>query len=471
MEVSLSCLPAAEITADLLVVPVREGHDPGLGLGGVLEQVRFTGQTGEELLLPRRDGDAFTAGAVLLVGVGAGGDEHAVRRAIGRVAPRLADFPTVAIAFPHVQAVVEGVRLGGYRFDGYKSAPPRQALREVIVLAGEEGGAERDGLARARVVADAVTFARDLVNTPAGDLVPMDLAERARAMAETCGLGVRVLEAAELGEGGFGGILGVGAASANPPCLIEVSHPGDGVSGTVGLAGKGITFDSGGLAIKSLKGMSTMKCDMAGGATMLAVVQAAARLGLPVGVTAVVPAAENMVSGTATRPGDVLTHRNGRTTEVTDTDSEGRLVLADALAYLAEGSPDVLIDAATLTYSVMHALGEEVTGVLGSDGELVGELVAAGARAGEPMWELPLWEPYAERLRSEVADAKNEGGSFADATIAALFLRPFTAGLPWAHLDFAATAYRDRATDLGPAGATGVMVRTLIGYLESRSGA
>ncbi|MFD8528516.1 leucyl aminopeptidase [Streptosporangium canum] len=465
MEVSLSPLPAAEIAADLLVLPVREGHDPGLGLGGVLGQVRFTGRAGQDLLLPRRDGDAFRAAAVLLVGLGDADDEHVVRRAVGRVAPRLAEFPTVAIAFPHVQAVIEGVRLGGYRFDGYKSEPRGRAFRELVILAG----ADPQGVARAGIVADAVTFARDLVNTPAGDLVPMDLAERARAMAEACGLGVRVLDAGALREGGFGGILGVGAASANPPCLIEVSHPGDGVSGTVGLAGKGITFDSGGLAIKGLGAMSTMKCDMAGGATMLAVVQAAARLELPVGVTAVVPAAENMVSGSAIRPGDVLTHRNGRTTEVTDTDSEGRLVLADALAYLAEGSPDVLIDAATLTYSVMHALGEDITGVIGSDRGLVGELIAAGARAGEPMWELPLWEPYAARLESEVADAKNEGGSLADATIAALFLRPFTAGLPWAHLDFATTAYLDKATDLGPAGATGAMIRTLIGYLESRS--
>ncbi|WP_326820763.1 leucyl aminopeptidase [Streptosporangium sp. NBC_01756] len=465
MEVSLSSLAPAEIAADLLVLPVREGRDPGLGLGGVLGQVRFTGRAGQELLLPRRDGDVFRAAAILLVGLGADDDVHAVRRAVGRVAPRLAEFPTVAVAFPHVEAVIEGVRLGGYRFDGYKSEPSRPAVRELIILAGEDP----QGVARAGIVADAVTFARDLVNTPAGDLVPMDLAERARETAAACGLGVRVLDADALREGGFGGILGVGAASVNPPCLIEVSYSGDGTGGTVGLAGKGITFDSGGLAIKGLGAMSTMKCDMAGGATMLAAVQAAARLRLPVGVTAVVPAAENMVSGSATRPGDVLTHRNGRTTEVTDTDSEGRLVLADALAYLAESSPDVLIDAATLTYSVMHALGEDITGVIGSDRKLVGELIAAGARAGEPMWELPLWEPYAGRLASAVADAKNEGGSLADATIAALFLRPFTAGLPWAHLDFATTAYLDKATDLGPAGATGAMVRTLIGYLETRS--
>ncbi|MFF4987794.1 leucyl aminopeptidase [Streptosporangium saharense] len=465
-EVALSSEPAAEIAVDLLVLPVREGHDPGLGLGDAVRRARFTGGDGEELLLPRGPGDLFAAGAVLLVGVGAGGDEHTVRRAIGRVAPRLADFPTVAVAFPHAHAVVEGVRLGGYRFDGYRSAPPRSALRELVVLAAED---ERERVTRAGIVADAVVFARDLVNTPAGDLVPADLAERARAMAETHGLTARVLDAEDLAEGGFGGVLGVGAGSANPPCLIEVSYPGDGHSGVVGLAGKGITFDSGGLAIKNLRAMSTMKSDMAGGATVLAVARAAAMLGLPTGVTAVVPAAENMVGGAATRPGDVLTHRDGRTTEVTDPDCEGRLVLADALAYLAEGSPDVLIDVATLTYAVMYALGEDVTGVIGGDRRLVGELLDAGARAGEPMWELPLWEPYAERLRSEVADARNEGGPYADATVAALFLRPFTAGLPWAHLDVAATAYRGSATDLGPAGATGVMVRTLVGYLESRT--
>ena len=311
-----------------------------------------------------------------------------------------------------------------------------------------------------------MNLTRDLVNTPAGNLFPMDLAAKAQEMAKESGLEVEILENEELRAGGFGGIVGVGAASANPPCLIRLTYRGTG-SGHVGLVGKGITFDSGGLDIKSLKAMNDMKCDMAGGATMLAVVQAAARLGLPVSVTAVVPAAENMVSGYATRPGDVLRHRNGRTTEVTDTDCEGRLVLADGLAYLAESAPDVMIDAATLTYSVMHALGEEITGVIGNDRALLGGLMESGVRAGEPMFELPLWRPYAKKLESQVADARNDGGEHADAIIAALFLEPFTAGVPWAHLDFAATAYRGQATDLGPEGATGAMVRTLVDYLES----
>lgn len=451
MEVSFTPLKPVEVAADLLVLP--ESAARALGLGEALDRVRFDGG---ELLLPRRDGDPFAAQALLVIADES--DEHEVRRAAGRVAPRLAGFGTVAVALPYPEAVVEGVRLGGYRFDGYKSAPDTRVVRRLIVFG--DGDARRAG-----IVADAVNLTRDLVNTPAGDLVPMDLAARAREIAGATGLEVTVLDDEALRAGGFGGIVGVGAASANPPCLIEVTYRGEGRK-RVGLAGKGITFDSGGLDIKGQKAMAEMKCDMAGGATMLAVVQAAARLELPVGVTAVVPAAENMVSGHATRPGDVLRHRNGRTTEVIDTDCEGRLVLADALAYLAESAPDVLIDAATLTYSVMHALGEDITGVLGSDRALTAELIEAGERTGEPMWELPLWRPYAKRLESQIADSRNDGGAHADAIIAALFLEPFTAGLPWAHLDFATTAYLDGATDLGPAGATGAMVRTLVSYLE-----
>ncbi|MGW0808311.1 leucyl aminopeptidase family protein [Nonomuraea sp. NPDC002799] len=454
MEVSFSSLAPAEITADLLVLPVSLARE--LGLAQAMEHVRFNGRGDGELLLPGMA--PFAARALMIVGDVA--DEQSARVTAGRVAPRLGRFGTVAVALPHPEAVIEGVRLGGYRFAGYKSGPAGPAVHRLIVLG--EGDARRS-----RIVSDAVDLARDLVNTPAGDLTPMDLAARAREIGRADGLDVRVLDGDALREGGFGGILGVGAASANPPCLIEVTYDAANPR-MVGLAGKGITFDSGGLAIKSLRAMADMKSDMAGGATMLAVVQAAARLGLPVGVTAVVPAAENMVGGHATRPGDVLRHRDGRTTEVTDTDCEGRLVLADALAYLAERSPEVMIDAATLTYSVIHALGEDITGVIGSDRRLVRDLVEAGSRTGEPLWELPLWRPYAKKLTSDIADSRNDGGDHADATIAALFLQPFTAGLPWAHLDFAGTAYRGKATDLGPAGATGAMVRTLISYLETR---
>ncbi|NUR88854.1 MAG: leucyl aminopeptidase, partial [Nonomuraea sp.] len=418
-----------------------------LGLAEALDRARFD----QELLLPRRDGDPFAAQALLVIA-----EPGDVRSALGRIAPRLRDFATVAVALPDAEQVVEGVRLGGYAFDGYKSARDSRAVEHLIVLG--EGDVERAG-----IVADAVTLVRDLVNTPAGDLKPMDLAERAGGL----GLETTILDAEALRAGGFGGIAGVGAASDSPPCLIEVAYRGG--DRHVGLVGKGITFDSGGLDIKGLKAMADMKCDMAGGATMLAVAQAAQRLRLPVTVTAVVPAAENMVSGRATRPGDVLRHRNGRTTEVTDTDCEGRLVLADGLAYLSEQRPDVLIDAATLTYSVMHALGEDITGIIGTDRGLTRDLIAAGERSGEPMWELPLWEPYRKKLDSDLADSRNDGGEHADATIAALFLQPFTGGIPWAHLDFAATAHLGHATDLGPAGATGAMVRTLISYLTAAS--
>ncbi|MEV0588157.1 leucyl aminopeptidase [Nonomuraea sp. NPDC050310] len=448
MDVSFSPLQPVQVPADLLVLPVSRARE--LGLGAALDSVRFGG----EALLPRREGDPFEARALLVVGDP--GDEHEVRRLMGRLAPRLKDFARVAVGLPYAEEVIEGVRLGGYLFDGYKSRPDGRAIKELVVFG--EGDAQRAG-----IIADAVLFARDLVNTPGGDLTPMLLAERAKAT----GLEVSVLGTDDLERGGFGGILGVGAGSANPPCLIEVTYRGG--DRHIGLAGKGITFDSGGLDIKSLKAMADMKSDMAGGATMLAVTQAAARLGLPVTVSTVIPAAENMVGGHATRPGDVLRHRNGRTTEVTDTDCEGRLVLADALAYLSEKRPEVMIDAATLTYSVMHALGEELTGVLGSSPELVRSLIEVGAANDEPLWELPLWRPYTRKLRSDVADARNDGGEHADAIIAGLFLEPFTAGIPWAHLDFATTAYLNRPTDLGPAGATGTMVRTLISYLQRGS--
>lgn len=462
MEVSFSPHAPADAGADLLVLPASAGAE----LGFELHRAGFAGRPGEELLVPRREGDRFRAGAVLLIGLEADADERAVRRAVGHAASRMAGFGTVAVALPHPAAVVEGVRLGGYRFDRYKSSPQDRPVGRLVLLA--PGTAEdRAAVARAEVVAEAVTFTRDLVNTPAGDLVPADLAARAVEMAAEAGLDARVLTADDLRAGGFGGILGVGAASANPPCLIEVGYPGDG-GGLVGLAGKGITFDAGGLGIKSQKAMATMKSDMAGGATMLAVVRAAARLGLRTGVVAVVPAAENMVSGSATRPGDVLRHRNGITTEVADTDAEGRLVLADALAYLAERRPDAIVDAATLTYSVMHALGEDITGLLGNDRALLGALTEAAEETGEPVWEMPMWRPYLERLKSDVADFKNDGGAHADVILAALFLENFTGGVPWAHLDVATTAYLDSATDLGPAGATGAMVRTLIRYLEGR---
>jgi len=294
-------------------------------------------------------------------------------------------------------------------------------------------------------------------------------------MAQQFGLDVRVQDAEQLRAGGFGGLLAVGAGSSRPPCLIEVRHRAD--SGPlVGLAGKGITFDSGGLLLKTKPEMADMRSDMAGAATMLATIRAAAQLDCPIGVIAVVPAAENMPSGNAYRPGDVIRHRGGLTSEVIDTDAEGRVVLADAIAYLAEQNPDVIVDAATLTYDVIRALGDQIAGVLGNSPEVVRALIASGAAVGEPLWELPLWQGYRRNIESPVADLRNDGGPYADAIHAALFLAEFAKGTPWAHLDIAGTAYVEESSRSGaPAatgtrapgatGATGTGVRTLVHWL------
>jgi leucyl aminopeptidase len=257
----------------------------------------------------------------------------------------------------------------------------------------------------------------------------------------------------------------------NPPRLIELSYRGAAASqAPIALTGKGISFDSGGLSIKPADGMETMKDDMGGAASILATMRALAILKPKVNVIAAIPSAENMPSGSATRPGDVLRHRGGKTSEVLNTDAEGRLVLADALAYLTEKSPRVIVDTATLTGACMVALGEDIWGVFSNDRGLVRDLLAAGEVAGEPGWELPLYRPYRKIIDSNVADVKNLGKRWGGAITAALFLADFVGDVPWAHMDIAGPAFRDRAGDYGPKGATGVPVRTLVSYVLTQAG-
>ncbi|HEX5948734.1 MAG TPA: leucyl aminopeptidase, partial [Actinomycetota bacterium] len=258
--------------------------------------------------------------------------------------------------------------------------------------------------------------------------------------------------------------------SANPPRLIELRYKGGGRRRPVALTGKGITFDSGGLSIKDAKQMEWMKSDMAGAATMLGAMRAVAQLKPKVNVVAAIPSAENLPGGSAIRPGDVLTHRGGKTSEVLNTDAEGRLVLADALAYLAEQKPRLIVDAATLTGACMIALGDEIWGVMGSDRALIRELLDTGQEAGEPGWELPLWTSYRKQIKSNVADVKNIGNRYGGAITAALFLKEFVGDVPWAHLDIAGTAFAEKGGDYWPAGATGNPVRTVIRFLERQAG-
>jgi leucyl aminopeptidase len=478
----------ASVPADVLVLPVFEGPEPGPGvrevsgfdLLGAYRAAGHTGKRGESLLVPNA-GFGWASGAVLLVGVGRRADASpdAARRAIGRVAPQLAKRARVATTMPQIagrtfeeaiQATVEGLILGAYRFDRYKSNGERRALDQVVVVGGARADARtaKAAITRGQVVAESQAWARDLVNTPAIDLPPAQLAKEAQAMAKKVGLASKVWGEAELKRGGFGGIIGVGQGSVNPPRLIELRYEG-GKGASIALTGKGIAFDSGGLSIKDATGMEHMKSDMGGAASILATMRAIALLEPKVNVIAAIPSSENMPSGSAIRPGDVLRHRNGTTSEVLNTDAEGRLVLADALAYLVEQKPRVVIDTATLTGACMVALGEEVWGAMGNDRGLVRDVLAAGEAAGEPGWELPMYEPYRRLIDSEVADIKNVGKRYGGAITAAMFLREFVKDVPWVHLDIAGPAFSERAGDYWPKGATGVPVRTLVRYVQSQA--
>jgi leucyl aminopeptidase len=491
----------ATVRADVLVLPVYEGPEAGPGIRDVkaidllalYAEAKLKGKRGEPLLVPNTGGLGLAAKSVLLVGLGKRHDvtTDSIRRALGRVAPQLAKRRTVATTFPQVvgrspedavQATVEGLLLGSYRFDRYKSGknedhPEKPALRTVTVLGSPRWTGRavvrsmEESINRGDVVSDAVVWARDLVNTPAGDLAPEDLARHAAQMAKQVGLECKVWTEAELQRGKFGGILGVGQGSANPPRMIELKYRG-GPSGQapIALTGKGITFDSGGLSLKDAAQMEWMKADMAGAASILATMKALSRLKPNVNVIAAIPSSENMPSGSAIRPGDVLRHRGGKTSEVVNTDAEGRLVLADALAYLAERKPRVIIDTATLTGACMIALGRDIYGVLGNDRSLIRDILAAGDAVGEPGWELPLYGEYRDLIKSRVADVRNTGKDrWGGAITAALFLAEFVGDTPWVHLDVAGPAFPEKAGDYWPNGATGVPVRTLVQYVLTQA--
>ena len=483
-----------EIQADLLVLPFFQGGVPGPGmqqlqealgtdLMAVLTANGLTGKVGESLTVPTLG--RVGAGTAILVGVGSREEAGPVpvRRAAMKVAGRAAKFPVVASSLPQVgdsrdaaaQAFSEGILLGAYRFDLYKEQPLDEAskqkprLERVVALDSGDGDGVEAAMERGRVYAEAANWARDMVNTPAIDATPDFLAREATKMAALFGLECKIWSKGELQDGGFGGILGVGQGSVNEPRLIELRYNGAGDATPVAITGKGVTFDSGGLSIKDASQMEWMKADMAGAAAALAVMRAVGQLKPNLNVIAAIPSAENLPGGSAIRPGDVLRHRGGKTSEVLNTDAEGRLILADALAFLAERKPSVIIDSATLTGAAMIALGEEIWAVMGSDRQLVDELLAAGQEAGEPGWELPLWTGYRRNIESTVADVKNVGSTrYGGAITAALFLKEFVGDIPWAHLDVAGTAFAERPGEVWPRGATGSPVRTILRYLERR---
>ncbi|HXJ62137.1 MAG TPA: leucyl aminopeptidase [Actinomycetota bacterium] len=490
-EIGFATSSVAEVETAALILPVFEGPEAGPGvdeagkalgvdLVATLRDNALRGRLGETLSVPTLG--RLHARTVVLVGLGKRGDVRpdTLRRAAGKVARVASRFESVATTLARaarpapeaVQAVVEGLLLGSYRFDRFKSRSsdgdalePAQ-LQHVTVLGVDEPEAAH----RAQVTSESVAWARDLVNTPAGSATPEFLADEARKMAKETGLDVKIWTKSDLEKGGFGGVLGVGQGSVNPPRLIELAYEGaNSGDAPIAITGKGVTFDSGGLSIKDAKGMEWMKADMGGAAAMLAAMRAIAILRPKVNVIAAIPSSENLPSGSAIRPGDVLTHRGGTTSEVLNTDAEGRLILADALAYLAEQNPRVIIDAATLTGACMIALGEDIWGVMGNDRRLIRDVIAAGDAVGEPGWELPLWRRYRAKIDSPVADVKNIGDRYGGAITAALFLAEFVGDTPWCHLDVAGTAFWEKAGDYWPKGATGSPARTIVRYVLDRA--
>ncbi len=492
-----------QVGADVLVLAVAAPAEPGgepVLLGNDLPEavravltgavLRSLGVSGRPDAVVRVPVAGASAPVVALTGVGKGTDpdHETLRRAAGAAARELAGTSLAAFALPladenALAAVAEGVLLGAYAFGRYRvrsaegrPAPLEQAV--VVAPAAVAGGAD-DAVRRAGVLADAVAVVRDLVNPPPSDLYPASFAEAAGEAAAQLPVEVSVLDEEQLADGGYGGLLGVGKGSARPPRLVRLDYAPDGARGHVALVGKGITFDSGGLSIKPAAGMEEMKSDMAGAAAVLGTVVAAARLELPVRVSGWLALAENMPSGTAQRPSDVLTVRGGRTVEVLNTDAEGRLVLADAIVAACETGPDLVVDVATLTGAQVVALGRRVSAVMANDDALRERLVRVAGEAGELLWPMPLPPELRASLDSPVADLANIGERFGGMLVAGIFLSEFVgtrpggdgeAGeqkVPWAHVDIAGPAFNAKgAHGYTPVGGTGVLVRTLVRLLE-----
>lgn len=420
--------------------------------------------------------------SVLAIGLGSPRDTwptDTIRRAAGVAIRSLTGVEAVATTLSelHLGAAVEGLILGAYRFTEFRSAktaPKEAGLTSITAISADASPEAEQEAARSVAIAAAVCTARDLINTPPSHLFPGEFADRAKALGEAAGLDIEVLDEQALREGGYGGIIGVGQGSSRPPRLVRLAYRGSQFAADpttakkVALIGKGITFDTGGISIKPAASMHHMTSDMSGAAAVVATVTLAATLKLPIDVTATVPMAENMPSGTAQRPGDVLTQYGGMTVEVLNTDAEGRLILADAIVRACEDNPDYLIETSTLTGAQLIALGSRTPGVMGST-EFRDRVAAISQREGENAWAMPLPEELKDDMKSTVADIANISSQrFAGMMVAGTFLREFVAdGVQWAHIDIAAPAYNTGGPwGYTPKGGTGVPTRTMLAVLE-----
>lgn len=497
MDISFSSQDPLGIEADVLIVPV--GKDDGLAwsesaaaansalegnLATAAELEQFRGKAEATLTLPTFG--RLPAARVMLAGIGKIDDitPSALARAVGAAVreARSRGASSVVFALPDalpgvsaadaLAAAALAAQLALYRFDTYRGSASKEERNKEIesitfAATGLDDEAGATALARSTAIAAGVNLARDLGNEPGKSLTPEAFANKAVEIANASGLQVEVLGPEELAELGAEAMLAVGGGSAHPPRLIRLTYSPENAnpSRVVGLVGKAITFDTGGYSIKPYEGMLDMKSDMSGGAAVLGAMSALKAIGCPFKVIGTICAAENMISGEAFRPGDVIRGMNGVTFEITSTDAEGRLVLADGLVDTARRGATEMIDLATLTGAAVVALGNGTTALFATDDDMADNLLAASSAADERMWRMPLIEELEDKIKGEIADLKNTGGRAGGAITAALFLRHFRENLPWAHLDIAGAARQERASSLGPKGATGVGVRTLLKYL------
>lgn len=469
------------VSADLLVVPCFRGKVPAwarseLARAGV--ETDFVGEKGRLYVLPAK-GKPYKR--ILLVGLGREKaielDEFriaaakAVRWAKGSRIKHMAVWVNFNGAARHsekdiARAVVEGAVLSDLKLEPYKKKKREERRLDRLSIISEMDLASV--VEEGRVLAESQNYARLVAVEPANIMTPSKLAEEARSLARKYGLGFKVMGKGEMARKGMNGILAVSRGSAQEPALIEISYNAGKKMPLVALVGKGITFDSGGISIKPAKGMDTMKFDKCGAVVMLGVLRAVAEMKLPLRIIALMPATENMPSGSATKPGDIIRMYNGKTVEILNTDAEGRLILGDALAYAAEAKPDLIIDAATLTGAVLVVLGKHGIGMLGTDQGAKKELYDCGMEANERVWELPLWKEYSEMIKGDYADLKNIGSESGEAgTItAAAFLKEFVGSTPWVHLDIAGVGWSDAEAGYFCKGPTGKGVRLLAMFLK-----
>lgn len=492
MEIRRTETAWSKVEADWLIVPIVESSDVtgslaelDASLGGMVTRLKSLGDlTGKPAsTVPLRGISGLGVSRILFVGLGTANDLTTARldKAFTTAARAISDKKDlrIAIAIPSepigsispaqfAASAVTCSLIGSVGQDLFRTERARHPFAGLQVVAAGKSGDLDAAIERGRILGTAINLTRDLVNRPPQEVTPLGFAERARAAAAECGLKIEVLEKSRLEQERMKSMLAVAQGSPQPPCMVVVEHNGGGANAPrLALVGKGVTFDSGGLSLKPTDGMLTMKCDMAGAATVLGAMTAIAKLKLPVNVTAYMGMVENMIGGNAFKLGDILTARNGVTIEVLNTDAEGRLVLADVLSYAVDAGVDKIVDLATLTGACVVALGEDVSGAFTNNQSWCDSVLTSAKTAGEDLWQLPMFDLYEDLIKGDIGDIKNTGGRWGGAITAARFLQHFVGDKPWVHLDIAGPAFASSNKPHREAGATGHMVKTLVELARS----